>query len=80
MNKVQSDVIGIDVSGYDQSVEAFDAFIESLPKGVSPLSAMLDRLDSAASEQWGKFELAKPVTFLEIKRQASSGLPSGSLV
>lgn len=79
MNKLQNVAVGIDVGSYDQSVEAFDAFVESISNGNSPLSVMLDRLESAADALWDDIDYAKPVTLLEISRQASSGLPSGTL-
>lgn len=79
MNKPEINVVGIDVDSYELGVKDFDAFIKSLSSEDSPLSAMLDRLDAAADEQWDDFECAKPVTLLEISRKASSGLPSGTL-
>lgn len=79
MNESNINAVGIDVSSYDQSISAFDSFIASIPNSRSPLSAMLDDLASAADEDLFESELARPVTFLEIRNQASSGLPSGVL-
>lgn len=50
MNKVEMNVVGVDVNKHDESVESFDAFIESLSSERTPISAMLDGLESKAAE------------------------------
>lgn len=47
----------IDVSKFDQNDEDFDAFIESIPNGSTPLSAMLDQIELRSDDEWDKLDV-----------------------